>query len=66
MAADASMGFLWGDTPYLRFGTGPPLVMVMGLTADHSIPNGWERRMARSSAMPFARHFTVYSVNRKR
>lgn len=66
MTAEVSTGFLWGDTPYLRIGTGPPLVMVMWLTPDHSIPTGWERRMALSSAMPFARHFTVYSVNRKR
>jgi len=66
MAIQASAGFMYGDTPYLRIGTGPPLVMVNGLTPDHEIPTGWERRMVLSSAKPFARHFTVYAVNRKR
>ena len=66
MTTQASTGYLRGDTPDLRIGTGPPLVMVMGLTPDHDIPTGWERRMVLSAATPFAPHFTVYSVNRKR
>lgn len=66
MAIQASTGSLYGDTPYLRIGTGPPLVAVLGLTPDHDIPTGWERRMILSSATPAARHFTVYAVNRKR
>lgn len=66
MSVQASTGFLYGDTPYLRIGTGPPLVMVQGLTPEHDIPTGWERRMILSSATPSARHFTVYAVNRRR
>ena len=66
MTTQASTGYLHGDTPYLRIGTGPPLVMVMGLTPDHDIPTGWERRMVLSAARAFAPHFTVYVVNRKR
>lgn len=62
----ASTGSLYGDTPFLRIGTGPPLVAVLGLTPDHDIPTGWERRMILSSATPASRHFTVYAVNRKR
>lgn len=66
MAAEESVGFLHGDIPYLKVGTGPPLVMVQGLTPEHDIASGWARRMALSSARPLAAHFTVYSVNRKR
>lgn len=66
MTTQVTSGYLHKDTPYLRIGTGPPLVVVMGLTADHEIPSGLERRMVLSSAAPFARHFTVYVVNRKR
>lgn len=66
MTPQASTGFMNGETPYLRIGTGPPLAMVMGLTPDHQIPTGWERRMILSTATAFARHFTVYVVNRKR
>lgn len=62
----ASTGYLFDDIPYLRIGEGPPLVMVQGLTPEHDVPKGWERRMALGSATPFARHFTVISVNRKR
>jgi pimeloyl-ACP methyl ester carboxylesterase len=40
--------------------------MVMGMTPDHDIPAGWERRMVLSSAKAFARHFTVYVVKCKR
>jgi pimeloyl-ACP methyl ester carboxylesterase len=61
-----STGFLDGGTPYLRFGTGPPLVIVAALTPDHEIPTGWDRRMMLSSATVFASHFTVYVVNRRR
>lgn len=40
--------------------------MVMELATDHETPTGWERRMALSTATPFARHFTVYAVKGKR
>ena len=66
MAAEESVGFLHGDIPYLKVGSGPPLVMVQGLTPEHDIASGWSHRMALSSARPLAPHFTVYSVNRKR
>ena len=59
-------GFLHGGTPYLRLGDGPPLVMVQGLTPQHDIPKGWERRMLVSSLAPLGEHFTIHSVNRKR
>lgn len=62
----ADSGFLHGGTPYLRVGRGPPLVMIQGLSPEHDVPKGLERRMAIRSAAPFAPHFTVWYVNRKR
>jgi len=66
MTPRGSTGFLHDEIPYLRIGEGPPLLMVQGLTPDHDIPKGWQRRMALSYATPLAPHFTVYAVNRKR
>jgi pimeloyl-ACP methyl ester carboxylesterase len=66
MPGRESAGFLHDDAPYLKIGQGPPLVMVPGLTPEHDVPRGWQRRIALGSAMPLARDFTVYVVNRKR
>lgn len=66
MAPRAAVGFLHDDVPYLKVGEGPPLVMVQGLAAEHDVPSGWQRRLALASAIPLARHFTVYAVSRKR
>ena len=66
MPGQESVGFLHDDTPYLKIGQGPPLVIVPGLTPQHDVPRGWQRRLALASARPSARDFTVYVVNRKR
>jgi pimeloyl-ACP methyl ester carboxylesterase len=66
MPGRESVGFLHDDAPYLKIGQGPPLVMVPGLTPDHDVPRGWQRRLAVASARPLARDFTVYVINRKR
>lgn len=66
MPGRESAGFLHDDAPYLKIGQGPPLVMVPGLTPEHDVPRGWQRRIALASARPLAREFTVYVVNRKR
>ena len=66
MTDEVSVGFLHDDVPYLKIGQGPPLVMVQGLSPEHDVPKGWERRMALAFATPLAHHFTVYAVNRKR
>jgi pimeloyl-ACP methyl ester carboxylesterase len=66
MAPTASEGFLHDDVPYLKMGEGPPLVVVSGLTPEHDVPKGWERRMDVAFMTPLAAHFTVYGVNRKR
>jgi pimeloyl-ACP methyl ester carboxylesterase len=61
-----SVGFLHDDVPCLRIGQGPPLVSVQGLSSEHDVPKGMERRFALAHARPLARDFTVYVVNRKR
>ncbi len=66
MPGRESAGFLYDDTPYLKTGQGPPLVMVQGLTPEHDVPKGWARRWLLALARPLARDFTVYVVNRKR
>ena len=66
MPGQEAVGFLHDDAPYLKIGQGPPLVMVPGVTPEHDVPRGWQRRMALASARPLARDFTVYVVNRKR
>jgi pimeloyl-ACP methyl ester carboxylesterase len=66
MPEGESAGFLHGGVPYVKIGQGPPLVMVPGLTPEHDVPKGWERRMAVAPARPLARDFTVYVANRKR
>lgn len=66
MSAGESTGFLHDNVPYLKIGQGPPLVMVQGLSPEHDVPRGWERRVTLSYATSLARHFTVYAVNRKR
>ena len=66
MNAEESAGFLSGDMAYLKVGEGPPLVFAAGLAFDHEIPTGMTRRMMRSWAAPFAQHFTVYFVTRKK
>ena len=66
MPEQESAGFLHDDVPYLRIGSGPPLVSVLGLSGEHDVPTGFDRRFALAHARPLARHFTVYVVNRKR
>lgn len=65
MGAREATGFLHGGVPYLKIGDGPPLVMVLGLTPEHDVPKGWQRRLALAVARPLAARFTVYVVNRK-
>jgi pimeloyl-ACP methyl ester carboxylesterase len=59
-------GSLSTGVPYLKLGQGPPLLLASGLTAEHRNPTGLWRRMSLSWAAPFAEHFTVYLVNRRR
>lgn len=55
-------GILHGGLPYLAVGTGPPIVVLRGLTAEHANPRGAERWHQLRIVGPLARHFTVYLV----
>jgi pimeloyl-ACP methyl ester carboxylesterase len=66
MSTRTSTGWLHDGIPYLKVGQGPPLLMVMGLTPEHDVPKGWQRRAMLSVSRPLTRHFAVYVVNRKR
>lgn len=61
----AREGTLTGGLPYLSFGTGPPLIVCEGLTAEHANPRGLDRMMTLRLHGPLGRHFTVYVVNRR-
>lgn len=66
MSEQVTSGFLHDDVPYLKVGQGPPLLMVQGLTPDHDVPSGLNRRMVLDGARAYVRHFTVYCVGRKK
>ena len=57
-------GTLAPGLPYVRLGTGPPLLMTASLRPDHEPPTGWGRRMVTGGLGPFAEHHTVYVVGR--
>lgn len=59
-------GVLPPGLAYLRTGTGPPLVVLPGLSAHHEVPTGRSRRfeLAQFGALP--RHREVWWVNRRR
>jgi pimeloyl-ACP methyl ester carboxylesterase len=63
MSGSVAEGTFYGGVPYLRLGTGPPLIAARLVTADHKNPTGLERRMVLSGVGAFAEHFTVYVVN---
>jgi pimeloyl-ACP methyl ester carboxylesterase len=61
----AREGQLHGGLPYFEVGQGPPLVVFSGLSPEHANPTGLARRFQLQTLKPFAKHFTVYAVNRK-
>lgn len=58
-------GRLLGDIPYLVSGSGPPLVVLPGLTGDSGNPTGFARTAQLRPVAPLTRHFTVYVLNRR-
>ena len=62
---DVVAGEFSGGQPYLRVGRGPALVMVLGLMPRSGNPRGPSRWTSVAGASAFARHFTVYLVNRR-
>lgn len=58
-------GTLSGGMPFLRFGSGPPLVVLPGISANHASPIGGERRALTQPLLPFARTRRIWWVNRR-
>lgn len=58
-------GTLHGGLPMIRVGSGPPLLVLAGLTPEHRNPTGFDQRMQLRSTAAFAEHFSVYLVNRR-
>jgi pimeloyl-ACP methyl ester carboxylesterase len=54
-----------GGLPCLRFGSGPPLLVLAGLTPHHRVPTGLERSMELRSLRGPADHFTVHLASRR-
>lgn len=58
-------GTFRGGEPYLRVGTGRPLVYLPGFTTEHANPTGYGRRLTLLTVRPFARAgFEVYFTGR--
>lgn len=58
-------GTLRGGMPFLSFGSGPPLVVLPGISANHAAPAGGERRALTQPLLPFAQARRVWWVNRR-
>lgn len=58
-------GTLPGGLPFLAVGSGPPLLVLSGLTPEHANPTGWARRFQLRQVGPLAETHTVYAVNRR-
>lgn len=58
-------GTLPPGLPYLRLGQGPPLLMALGGSAEHSTLVGLGRRASLAQAARFAGRFTVYLIGRR-
>jgi pimeloyl-ACP methyl ester carboxylesterase len=58
-------GVLGPGLPALTFGTGPALLVLSGLTAEHAVPTGAERKQQLRMFVPLADRFTVHVLNRR-
>lgn len=51
--------------PCLTLGSGPPVVVLVGLTSEHRVPTGMEQRNDLRMVAPLAERFTVHMLNRR-
>ncbi|GAA0248950.1 hypothetical protein GCM10010492_56130 [Saccharothrix mutabilis subsp. mutabilis] len=58
-------GTVAGGMPYLRTGSGPPLVFLPGITAHHRVPAGPDLRFQLAQVRPLARTREVWWLNRR-
>lgn len=60
-----TVGEMHGGLPCLIVGSGPPLVVLRGLTGEHRNPTGMERSSEISTVRALTDRFTVHLVNRR-
>lgn len=65
MTRQAGTGTVAGGMPYLRVGSGPPLVFLPGITARNEAPAGMDRRMQLAQLRPLAARREVWWLNRR-
>jgi pimeloyl-ACP methyl ester carboxylesterase len=65
MSTNVEAGVLGGGLPVLRFGAGPPLVVLGGATPVHANPTGLARRATLLTYRALARSRRVWLVNRR-
>ena len=58
-------GELHGGLPCLTVGSGPPLVVLRGLTGEHRNPTGMERSSELGTLRTLTDRFTVHLINRR-
>jgi len=58
-------GFWPGRMPYIRTGSGEPLLYLPGISPNHNPPEGLDRRLQAQTILPFAQHRQVWWVNRR-
>lgn len=61
----AAAGTVAAGMPYLRIGSGPALVFLPGITADHEVPVGLNRRFQLAQLRPLAQGREVWWLNRR-
>ncbi|WP_205750163.1 alpha/beta fold hydrolase [Cryobacterium sp. SO1] len=54
-----------GGMPFLAVGSGPPLVFLPGITPNHYLPTGADRRRQTRQLLPYAGSRRVWWVNRR-
>jgi len=57
-------GTLLGGLDFFAVGSGPPLVHLRGFATTHTNPTGLDRYLQVRLLRPYARTFTVFSINR--
>jgi len=66
MTTDAlEQGTLGRGLAHFKMGSGPPLVYIAGLSADHRQPQGIDRWLQRREVRPLTAHRTVWWLNRR-
>lgn len=58
-------GLMHGGLPYLAVGSGKPVIVLPGISADNADTTGGQRRMNVRAFLPLTNRFAVYLINRE-